>query len=653
MASSSDPQATGCNAGGASHLSPLVNVDDRLTLHDYALHENVLDTDPRFQYDILRDAVCRALFETEPEDESKLKNYLGYYVKECRDETTKSSTSLPPKMERHGHLIATIEFLYHSYGQTRAQIRAGLEEFHEQKIFQGEDDSTKNFAIAFCLRVWLMTNVRGLGDINVIPGVSTLTWDDDNTTLKEFLDKELFGKEGRVEASRAAEDIPQEGFTAFEIQKYEKIKFVMTSNLADHLSFETSDNDRSKTEVYIFPHVYFLHKHATTGKFTEILNPELLQETLHTLSLLFRNVQDVESLKSPVPEDNPIDLVTLQKYYAHEESRNNVSAYAYYGVRLEKLNILFQDTKSLAKRNGLFIRKNHQEVPLRRFSNATIAQATASNGSRSSESKWNIQGPPRPLVLSRLTKSWTPTFTHGYRSRMKRHQRQCPRLDVVTDMGSKQPYGYLLIALFDYHSTAREMKIDFDREDVSEQQLFSEIRRCYHSLYSWRRYIHLKSLSGFRLYCCEGPTFETHTRPSLSEYNYEAEIALAQLFKVYSRRRTWLQYKPDVRTAWVVWIDENLNGGSRDPSRKDCRTLGLELIIEWSGTRIVVFTAILVLFSLIFGILYGELTPNHDRQTSWGVASYIVTVTGGRFIYQHVFMPYANEIDCIKSSLLF
>ncbi|KAI5815627.1 hypothetical protein BZA77DRAFT_315590 [Pyronema omphalodes] len=622
MESLSNHQPTGRKVGDTQ----LVNTDDRARLDNYALHENFLSTlnttsDIENEYKTLREIICKALFKIEPGDQSESVDYLHYYMKECLNETTKDGTSLPPNMNRHGHLIASIELLYDSCHLTRMQIRERLEEFDEYEIYKEKDDSIKNFAIAFCLRVWLMTNVRELGDINVIPTISFLFWDDDHTTLKEFLDRALFSKHEKLQASTAAEDIPAD-FTVLNIQKYGKIRFVFTNNLADHLAHESMEKSGDKIYVYIFPHVFFLQKNIA-GKFPDILNRELLEETLYTLGLLFRTPDDFNSIQAR--GENKTDWTDiLDEIYKYKKERNDITGYSYYGARLEKINVLFAESK-LDILPPFIRRKFHEKMPKQRSNESTPAVTDTQSG-------WKIKGPPRLLVLSRLTKSWLPKLTYGYRSRMKRHYTECPRLTSVTafDSRGESRFGYLLVALFDYHGTAKEMIIHFEREDVSEKELFSKIRRCYEKLYSWKRYIHLKSLSGFKLYCCQGPNFEIHTRPSDSKNNDNADIALAQLFKVYNHSRTWLQHKPNVRTAWVVWIDQNLNGGSkRDPSRSgDCRTLGLELVIEWSGTRIVVFTAILILFSLIFGIMYGEMTPNHDRQTSWGIASYIVTVTG-------------------------
>ncbi|CCX33185.1 Similar to hypothetical protein [Botryotinia fuckeliana]; acc. no. CCD43663 [Pyronema omphalodes CBS 100304] len=180
--------------------------------------------------------------------------------------------------------------------------------------------------------------------------------------------------------------------------------------------------------------------------------------------------------------------------------------------------------------------------------------------------------------------------------------------------------------MFDHHGTAREMRITFEVDDASEIMLFSEIRRCYHTFYGWRRYFSLKSLAGFKLYCCEGPSFTTHTRP---ETDPEVDVALAQLYRVCKHKGTWLDRQRKVRTAWVVRIDNNLNGGSRDPNKISFKTLGLEQAIEWNATIIVVLTAVPVIASFIIGMAYGEIT--HDRQTGWGIASCIVTVTGAGY----------------------
>jgi len=423
----------------------------------------------------LKTALKNELFKQSTQTEQHFESYFSYYEEECQHQFLGLPTVELP-IRTHRELIETIRLLYENRDKGRHEIRSTLDQLN---YFGETDDIAKNYAIAFCIRVWLMINAREKLDLQFVTGTTQANWEDDGTTLDSFLNYTLYPRPEWHNASSSAEDILDE-FCAHSLQNAGglRVKLVFTDNLADHLKY-----DRRAHELNIFHHVSFLHAQRE-GQFTKVLKPEFLEETLWTLNLLFPSGNGGHHAKI-LPEDRAI----LELYGQPRE----ISKYSYYGARLEQVNGALRDSIELATAKGLFRRQIHRELPLRpqlTNHNQTISHNAASG------TMFHVSGPPRPLVLSRVTRSWSPPFSWGYFSRLRRHT----RLQASTDMEYLR-FGYILVAIFDHHHTAKELRIDFKREDISEQELFTQIRYSYKKLYGWRRFFSLKSLSSFNIYC--------------------------------------------------------------------------------------------------------------------------------------------------------
>lgn len=79
-----------------------------------------------------------------------------------------------------------------------------------------------------------------------------------------------------------------------------------------------------------------------------------------------------------------------------------------------------------------------------------------------------------------------------------------------------------------------------------------------------------------------------------------------------------------ISRAWADWIHRTLNDGQLDVLQGE---YALELVLDWSITRISIVVLVPVLLSLAIGIWLNAKawTDLATIQTAWGTASYIVT----------------------------
>lgn len=79
--------------------------------------------------------------------------------------------------------------------------------------------------------------------------------------------------------------------------------------------------------------------------------------------------------------------------------------------------------------------------------------------------------------------------------------------------------------------------------------------------------------------------------------------------------------------AWADWVHQVLNNRSHDVLKG---TYSLEIVLEWSSTRITIVVFFPVLLSLAVGFWLNakDWTDLATIQTAWGTASYIVTAGG-------------------------
>ncbi|KAF5588145.1 hypothetical protein FPANT_6677 [Fusarium pseudoanthophilum] len=159
---------------------------------------------------------------------------------------------------------------------------------------------------------------------------------------------------------------------------------------------------------------------------------------------------------------------------------------------------------------------------------------------------------------------------------------------------------YVLLGLFlRGNPNPKERVVFVDQPD----QLFSKLR--------WATF-----RIRFRIYKCDADT-GTHKHINLDDNG----VADLQLFM--STYRRW-HVPRHISLAWSDWIHCTLNNKRLDILEGE---YGLELVLDWSVTRISIVVLIPVLLSLAIGIWLNSKawTDLATIQTAWGTASYIVT----------------------------
>ncbi len=182
--------------------------------------------------------------------------------------------------------------------------------------------------------------------------------------------------------------------------------------------------------------------------------------------------------------------------------------------------------------------------------------------------------------------------------------------------------AYVMVGLFNPETgTVKERLVGIR----GRKDLFKSIHKGANYLRPFfLRILSLKEIGGFSLYRCH-PTEGYHTTVDLDS---RTSLVLLQLFQEYSSSRY------DFSARWKDWVFENLNCKSCNPVRG---RYGLQLVLRWSTTKIVLYTSAPILLSLAVGLWY---TLGHHAgadayvvtQTAWTIASYIVTTAGGECI---------------------
>lgn len=85
-----------------------------------------------------------------------------------------------------------------------------------------------------------------------------------------------------------------------------------------------------------------------------------------------------------------------------------------------------------------------------------------------------------------------------------------------------------------------------------------------------------------------------------------------------------------IALAWANWIHQTLNHSSLDVVDG---TYAIEVVLDWSATRISIVVLFPVLLSLATGIWLNSAawTDLTTIQNAWGTASYVVTAGGRKF----------------------
>ncbi|KAH8592034.1 hypothetical protein B0O99DRAFT_577743 [Bisporella sp. PMI_857] len=190
------------------------------------------------------------------------------------------------------------------------------------------------------------------------------------------------------------------------------------------------------------------------------------------------------------------------------------------------------------------------------------------------------------------------------------------RTSVIKFETQVQPV-YLDLGIFPRgHSSPRERIVFIDKP----KQLFRKLRWAVFRLRGLRStFFSLRHVKGFRLYRCNADN-RTHERIDLDS-NGIADLQL--LLDTY---KNW--HVPNYITlAWANWIHQSLNGSSHNVLKG---TYALELVLDWSATRISIIVLLPVLLSLAIGLWLNssDWTDLATIQTAWGTASYVVTAGG-------------------------
>ncbi|KAE9371032.1 hypothetical protein N431DRAFT_483649 [Stipitochalara longipes BDJ] len=129
----------------------------------------------------------------------------------------------------------------------------------------------------------------------------------------------------------------------------------------------------------------------------------------------------------------------------------------------------------------------------------------------------------------------------------------------------------------------------------------------------------LRHVKAFRLYKCDAE-MGTHERIELDT------DGLGDLQLLLDTYKNW-HVPHHITQAWANWIHQTLNNGSHDVLNG---MYALELVLDWSMTRISIVVLLPVLLSLAIGLWLNasNWADLATIQTAWGTASYVVTAGG-------------------------
>lgn len=132
-------------------------------------------------------------------------------------------------------------------------------------------------------------------------------------------------------------------------------------------------------------------------------------------------------------------------------------------------------------------------------------------------------------------------------------------------------------------------------------------------------FLSLRQVKSFRLYKCnhkEG----THERIHLDKNGAADLQVFLHMYKSWS-------VPSHIALAWANWIHQTLNNNSLDVVDG---SYAIEVVLDWSPTRISIVILFPVLLSLAIGLWLNSVawTDLATIQTAWGTASYVVTAGG-------------------------
>ncbi|UKZ71790.1 uncharacterized protein TrAtP1_012734 [Trichoderma atroviride] len=147
-------------------------------------------------------------------------------------------------------------------------------------------------------------------------------------------------------------------------------------------------------------------------------------------------------------------------------------------------------------------------------------------------------------------------------------------------------------------------------------------------------FLSLRQVKSFRLYKCnheEG----THERIHLDKNGAADLQVFLHMYKSWS-------VPSHIALAWANWIHQTLNNSSLDVVDG---TYAIEVVLDWSPTRISIVLLFPVLLSLAIGLWLNSVawTDLATIQSAWGTASYIVTAGGLLAALLAIISSIANE----------
>jgi hypothetical protein len=253
--------------------------------------------------------------------------------------------------------------------------------------------------------------------------------------------------------------------------------------------------------------------------------------------------------------------------------------------------------------------------------------------------------PPPPVTLPAKTSAWSLGLGMNMKVSVVNKEEFCARVPRTQtyNMQVGMGMGISLLPVSAGASMSGTMKTKFvaDRRYVVlgvmgnnesvpnevmlpvKENLFKQIRKGMGKVRPLhRRLLSLKHVSGFAFYECV-PNQGYHRVPDMDN----------------ETKRTMIEFWRDFRTLgtdygdrWLDWVHTNFNNSSLDPKQGK---FALQLVLQWSPLKLVVWGILPILLSLAVGFGYMfKPTPGEDFlivvQTAWAIASYIVTAAACR-----------------------
>ncbi|KAG8671019.1 hypothetical protein FPOAC2_04327 [Fusarium poae] len=185
---------------------------------------------------------------------------------------------------------------------------------------------------------------------------------------------------------------------------------------------------------------------------------------------------------------------------------------------------------------------------------------------------------------------------------------------TAIEFESRNQPTYVVLGIFSRGALNPKERIVFIDKP---EQFFSKLRWGSFRLRGMRgTLLSLKHLAAFRLYKCDVNTGKH------DHVNLDAN-GVADLYLLLSTYKSW-HVPQHISRAWADWTHRTLNNQRLDVLEGG---YALELVLDWSITRITIVVLVPVLLSLAIGIWLNakDWTDLATIQTAWGTASYIVT----------------------------